>query len=282
MEISYKQSKLKLLSCNFCYGENIDFIPHFNFPVDFNNKFLEPLWWKITNTNQINEMMDSLGKIIFGEETTQQFLQRFPPSNTKLFDLILDYEGFIIYTENGKEYNKIKTEPYYISHKFKSENIPALIKISENASEIFPLSGNVKLIYDQIQNSLPQILKNINAELITGKKSFFFEGMPKKSQTSFISQPPEVQRKMLLNIGLCNDGCTFINFCYESFCKKFTMLSSSEMKKTDILVNIKQIVEKYCMGNNVDMILIRNDIANLRNKNNIHLLNFIDACINTT
>jgi hypothetical protein len=73
LAISYSNSSLKFLGGNVCFknsvtkvAENIEFTPHFKFPIGFNTVFLEPLWWKITNTTQINNMMESLGKIIFG------------------------------------------------------------------------------------------------------------------------------------------------------------------------------------------------------------------------
>jgi hypothetical protein len=317
LAISYPDSSLKFLSGNICFGnrentnvgnsvaklaedceeilskfeqnsqhgKNIVFTPHFNFPLGFNTIFLEPLWWKITNTTQINSMMEMLGQIIFGEISAQQFLERFPFSNTGFFDLLLDFEGFIIYTDNGEggyEYNKLKTEPYYISHKFRPENIPTLIRISQNAKDIFPLSEYVKQIYTQLNDHLPNILKSINDELNMGEESYFFVGMPKKSQMSFLSKKPEVQRAMLINIGLDNDGIDFTEFCYESFCKKFKMLSSSEMKKTDVTGNIKRIVETYCKGSSIDLNVIRNDIRNIMDKKNLYLLNLIVACISTT
>jgi hypothetical protein len=316
LAISYPDSSLKFLSGNICFGgntnvgnsvaklaedyeeilskfeqnsqhgKNIVFTPHFNFPLGFNTMFLEPLWWKIINTTQINSMMEMLGQIIFGEVSAQQFLERFPPSNaSRFFDLLLDYEGFIIYTDDeqgGYEYNKLKTEPYYISHKFRPENIPALIRISQNAKDIFPLSAYVKEIYEQLNNYLPSVLKSINDELNMGKDSYFFEGMPKKSQMSFVNQKPEVQRAMLINIGLCNDGLDFTEFCYRSFCKKFTMLSSSEIKKPDVTGNLRRIVEKYCKGSIIDPNIIRNDIQNIMDKKNVYLLNLIMACISTT
>ena len=112
--ISYPESFLKFLGVSICHAENMTFYPHF---ILNNTVFTEPLWWKVTSSNQVNSMVEMLGQIIYGETTPEQFFQRFPYANKGRINRFLDYEGFIIYSECplGYEYNKIKTEPYYIS-----------------------------------------------------------------------------------------------------------------------------------------------------------------------
>jgi tRNA A37 threonylcarbamoyladenosine biosynthesis protein TsaE len=154
LAISYPDSFYRFLGISTSSGE---FIPHFR---TINTQFDEPMWWKIETTKRINDMLLDLSKCIRNIITQDDFLMKYPVSNkvmpkTKFFD----YEGFVFYTIGTSpffeyDYHKIKTLEYYMTHKFRTDNVPYLMELSRTARSIFPMVGTVCDFFESIKTKI--------------------------------------------------------------------------------------------------------------------------------
>lgn len=162
---SYDRDRLIFLGTSIC--DKRFYIPHSMLGAQSLIPFEEPLWWQIKHADKVDRMIDDIGQMILGKMDKKTYLTHHPPQN-RGFDIldekmveaaIIDYEGWVamkvaVFKTTDSDhiqiidalgipvtiYSKIKTEPYYRSHKFHMENIPYLIKLSETAGHIFPLS----------------------------------------------------------------------------------------------------------------------------------------------
>jgi uncharacterized protein with ACT and thioredoxin-like domain len=93
----------------------------------------------------MENMLTDLELVIKGLLTEFECFIKHTPSNITQYLSTFDFEGFVIYREiNGiYDYNKIKTRPYYKSHKYKIENIEYLSSLGPKAREVFPLCYTV-------------------------------------------------------------------------------------------------------------------------------------------
>jgi hypothetical protein len=167
---SYSRDRLIFLGTSIC--EQRFYIPHSMYGQVSEIPFEEPLWWKISDAAEVDRMIDDIGLMILGRQTKSIYLEAHPPQN-KGFDVsdpkmvedaVIDYEGWVAMkiatfpvTDQGhllairtlREhftdsdisltiYSKIKTEPYYKSHKPKPENVPYLAELVASAGDIFP------------------------------------------------------------------------------------------------------------------------------------------------
>jgi len=146
------------------------------------NGFIEPLWWKIEKSNQIEQMMNGITELIRRKISKEQYLERFPPSNSHQQDIPIDYEGWVLmkWTNNLVDsdhrivvedtgfpltiYSKIKTEDYYKGHKFHKKNIPYLIELAQTAGDSFQVARKVADLLGEnniplrIRSTIPDIL----------------------------------------------------------------------------------------------------------------------------
>ena len=159
------------------------YIPHSIYGTLCHIPFEEPLWWDITHSNQIDRMMEDIGKLIFGQMSKQEYLTRNPPSNRgfdveskeQVNDAMIDPEGWVfmksatflvidpqhlaVIDSLGVPrtiYSKIKTPAYYRAHNFKPENIGYLVELSRTAGDIFPLS---RIVAGISQGIVPRLIE---------------------------------------------------------------------------------------------------------------------------
>ncbi len=147
------------------------YIPHPLYEENnWNVPFEQPLWWKINHALEVNHMMDDLELLILDKITKTAYLNTFKPSNKgfdpqdvkQIEDAMIDYEGWVamkIATFPLQDpdhltvcqmlgipktiYSKIKTRPYYKTHKFHMENIVYMTQLAITAGHIFPMARKV-------------------------------------------------------------------------------------------------------------------------------------------
>lgn len=150
-------------------------IPHC--VIDIKGLFQQPAFWKITNGSQVSDMIRDLQLVMSGEMTKQQFITTYPPVNPDEFDE-LHPEGFVLYglvsahstpIHQAYElpgiltYAKVKTLMYYMAHKFKVENLEALVEYGRISPGHFPLCDTLYSIYSS--GNLQKLLTQIHGEI---------------------------------------------------------------------------------------------------------------------
>jgi hypothetical protein len=170
VELACAYSRDRLIFLGVSIAEKRFYIPHSVYSEKGEVPFEEPLWWRITESAQVQGMMEDMEAMIRAEMSKAAYLQKWIPSNPafdpkdsqQVRDAILDFEGWIFMKKAVREvedkdhllvmastdfpsmiYSKVKTEAYYLSHKFKPRKIPELIELSKTAGDIFPLTTRV-------------------------------------------------------------------------------------------------------------------------------------------
>lgn len=203
LTINYNVSGLKFLGVS--YGnENIKFDTHFQISDIINMAgFEEPLWWKISNSKEIENILIDLTKCIRSssrEDGEEEFLRIHKPNNKYPIKIItFDYEGFIFYRNyNGKfDYNKIKTLEYYKCHIYKIENTEYLINL--NAGDIFPITKCIRKFFLNSKTKLKDVcsdaLKLLQEPIET---NILYSNLPIKAKNTFEKQKLSSQMAILM------------------------------------------------------------------------------------
>jgi hypothetical protein len=205
LAVSYNKSFFRFLGLT-----DIDtgkYIPHYFIEETVHMTGLEqPNFWKIQHTSDVDKLMTSLGKIIYGTCSINQFYQENIPHNKFICETSLDYvdiEGFIFYFHDGEsvDYSKIKTPEYYICHKFHLSNIGILTKLSldsEMAKDTFPLCRTVGLFYNGLSENVATIAIRM-CDAIQANLESLVKYLPVKAQSTFITQPLATKMKIIIN-----------------------------------------------------------------------------------
>ncbi|NBR24655.1 MAG: hypothetical protein EBU08_12980, partial [Micrococcales bacterium] len=173
LAVSYNTSSYSVISATVIHsGDNSSVrsyhtvYPHFQFSAQIQAcGFTEPAFWNITKSEEMSAMLASLDEVTWGRMTVGDFFAMYPPANLyNNYDKIVDPEGFVIYDLlRGLSYGKIKSVLYYISHKFREENVKMLMDlITANPNCSFPLAV---LIRDTIA-PMDKILQEVKGKLI--------------------------------------------------------------------------------------------------------------------
>jgi hypothetical protein len=187
---SYERDRLIFLGTSLC--ERRFYIPHsvYEEHINKNIPFEVPIWWNITHASQVNAMMTDIDNLLRGKMSKKDYLTKYPPANSN-FDCkdpeciekaIIDFEGWVamkicnspIVDSDHKSvtnklhipltvYSKIKTNAYYISHKFHEENISSLIELGK-ACSVFPLA--TKLVYICKSGEITRRLENVKTKIL--------------------------------------------------------------------------------------------------------------------
>lgn len=202
LALSYESTSCTVLGISWCDSDVVESRPHFTFSEFIHQyNFIEPCFWKVTHTNQVNELLDDLNKVIFEKMNDEDFFSKNNPHNQyKNWEHIIDKEGFVTYTGETFDYGKIKTDAYYIAHKLKAKNIAYLMELAKvpSARRSFPLCNEVSTFYSQIEKDIPCINEKFNA-MCADTTSTLYNGLPEKAKVSFPKQTPQVRLKMLIN-----------------------------------------------------------------------------------
>ena len=250
LAISYNKSNMKFLGASFCGNNFIKFIPHFI--LNINNIFLEPLWWKISSTTEINLMLSDIELCIKGYITSQEYIKKYIPYNIDSYkdnDINIDYEGFVFYTPylDGTnieyDYHKIKSTTYYKAHNFKTKNIDYLLDISTSdvALSVFPVVYKIKSFFESLASKLIICVDKFSEELLKDvKNNKLYEGLNEKAKISFNKQNINVKYKMLINA-----SNNFNDIIMQIFIEQFPELNKSTLEKQYICTNLKKIIMLY-------------------------------------
>lgn len=173
LAVSYDTSSYSVISATVIHsgktspqGSYYTVFPHFQISSQIHDAgFDEPAFWNVTTSAQMTEMLASLDEVTWGRMTVDDFFGKYPPANQHAnYEKIVDPEGFVIYDVlRGLSYGKIKSVLYYISHKFREENVKILLDlITANPNCAFPLAV---IIRDTIA-PMDKILQEVNGKLI--------------------------------------------------------------------------------------------------------------------
>lgn len=173
LAVSYDTSSYSVISATVIHsGENSSdgsyhtVYPHFQFSAQIQaNGFTEPAFWNVTKSEEMSAMLASLDEVSWGRMSVDDFFTMYPPANCfNNYDKIVDPEGFVNYDLLRElSYGKIKSVLYYISHKFREENVKMLMDlITANPDCAFPLAV---LIRDTIA-PMDEILQEVKGKLM--------------------------------------------------------------------------------------------------------------------
>ena len=164
LAVSYPLSMVKFLGIAFGTTD-VQFIPHFMISdVVRNTSFDEPIWWHITHSKQIEQMLTDLSKCIRNTLTREEFIVLHPHGNKKVKHLMFDHEGFVFYADidGVLDYSKVKTTEYYMSHKFRIQNIKYLMELAKTACDIFPLCRSTSDFFGNLEKNLLRVHNAFN------------------------------------------------------------------------------------------------------------------------
>jgi hypothetical protein len=169
LAVSYPESSITLLSATEISATVIgdgayQFLPHFKISdLAHECEFKEPAFWNFKSSAEIDAFLRDIDDVAFGRMTVQTFFARHPPLNKFSYDLVVDFEGLVVYDLlRSLSYAKIKTDTYYKCHKFHECNIQFLCDVAPAVGHIFPLARIVHYVY----TSLGDKCKKVNAKLV--------------------------------------------------------------------------------------------------------------------
>ncbi len=244
LALCYNSSSATVLGISYCNDTTVKNIPHFTFSSRIEESgFVEPCFWTVSHTNEVNILLDDLNKVIFEEITESKFFEIHPPHNEfDNWEHIIDREGFVTYSGKTYDYGKIKTDAYYIAHKLKAKNIPYLMRLAsvESARRSFPLCNEVNTFYSTMMNDVIKLNDTFNS-MCVDTESALFKGLPEKAQKSFQKQSPQVRLKMLIN-----GSDKFSEIAQEIF--KTVYPFNTERIDSEFLNDVVTVVKSILMG----------------------------------
>ena len=152
LAMSYPFGGLFFLGLTYISCRRAVYVPHFDVEKLVNQAgYKQPLFWKNRYGEEIIQMLYDLEKIstepLFSKE---DFLTKYKPDNEVIPNICeIDHEGFVILVKTklvrGWEYNKLKTELYYLFHKLHPDRMEKVIKYA-NTLELpqFPIASTIK------------------------------------------------------------------------------------------------------------------------------------------
>lgn len=220
--ISYEEAHYRFLGCMFMVGDTPgQYRAHFQLDELTNGTCWDrdqPMCWKIKHTKQVEAMVSSIDKILYGQMTEDDFLEKFKPFGTNA-SRTFDYEGFVFFTniedsdpigltrnsayiDYDIDYGKVKTEGYYKGHKVHERNMDFLLSLPTSTGMIIPLAGAVQEFYPKLRTSLISASDKVQLVLAeAGKMNHAVsDTLPEgKVKESYKKQNSEVQAKMIIN-----------------------------------------------------------------------------------
>ena len=229
LAVSYPKSMIRFLGCSFNHLNNAgDFLPHFTLEESLKiSGFEQPLFWRIHNSVEVEKMIEGLNLVIQGKLNEKGFYSLYKCNNSfpSKYDY-LDYEGFVFYrilNDDRFDYSKIKTNSYYIAHKLKEKNMDELIKFSEFAEAIFPLSRIVKTFHLKFETKLNKIYNILNLDIKINEKDYF-EDLTQEAKKTFHNYNDAVKAKIIINT--CK---SWTEKCFNIYKTEFDLISNPEL-----------------------------------------------------
>jgi hypothetical protein len=236
LAVSYSDSSATLLSATELYHaddapQEYVYLPHYKISdVIAENGFIEPAFWRVKSTEEMDQLVRSVGDIIYRRITVNEFYERHPPANVHGFMMVIDYEGFVVYdVARDDSYAKIKTDEYYICHKFREGNVSKLIALADFAGHIFPLA---RLVKGSFQSFGPACLEICSAlARYVEHDSDLHSLLPEKARTS-LDKMKTVEQKYKVIINNCRKAVGA--FGTKLFLEHFPSLKEVNKEKFDI------------------------------------------------
>lgn len=202
LALSYTSTSCTVLGLSMCDASSVKNLPHFTFSEFIKaNGFVEPCYWTVSHTSEVNKILSDLNDMIFEKITEDEFFSKNSPHNIfSNWEHIIDREGFVTYAGSTYDYGKIKTDAYYIAHKLKAKNIEYLMNLSKipSARIHFPLCNEVSMFYSDLAENVTKINEVFN-QMCDNTSSSLYLGLPEKARNSFQRQTASVRLKMLIN-----------------------------------------------------------------------------------
>lgn len=274
LAISYDKSSIVLLGLGISsMNGELQFLPHFR--LNIKTIFKQPAIWMLTNTEQITQIMNTLSLVMTDQMTQHQFFEKLPPSNlADNIDMVIDFEGFVLYTlsntplgtifEKGDvyEYNKLKTPEYYASHHFSRKNIDKLISMSKynTAVSVFP---HVKLIRDTI-NKNAQKLSMVSMNICGKLSSLSLEQFNlSEKHSSAIANKPTIKFMILVQT----------DKYHEIVQSEWSNIYPQIELKDELKLFLHELIKKSsCVSESLSTIVITKILENEKNRQSINLL----------
>jgi hypothetical protein len=183
LAVSYETSSMTVISATVIHsGEKSSgndgtayhtVYPHFQISEKIYAAGLaEPAFWHVSTSKDMSAMLVALDEVTWARSTIARFFAEYRPVNAHdNYERIVDPEGFVIYDLSRKmSYGKIKSVLYYISHKFRQENVKMLLDlITANPKCSFPLAVLIRdtiAPMDTILQSVKTALCEVVSELL--------------------------------------------------------------------------------------------------------------------
>lgn len=181
LAMSYPFGGLFFLGLTYISSRRAVYVPHFDVEKLVNQAgYKQPLFWKNRNGKKIIQMLYDLEKVSTGSCTMENFLTKYKPDNAVMPNKWeIDHEGFVILVKTkllrGWEYNKLKTEPYYLFHKL---HLDRMEKVIEYAITLdlpqFPIASTIKKWIENMELIDKEKIKSIFSHIFSDNEPQLF------------------------------------------------------------------------------------------------------------
>jgi hypothetical protein len=202
LAISYPESIFTILGLSMSTPDKVFSSPHFEFSEQISAfGFVEPCYWSITETSELNQMLNDLEEVIYEKISESAFFEKYPPFNKfSNWKPMIDREGFVTYDGSDNHMSKAKTTTYYKCHHLRPDNVELLMKLAQisSARQYFPLCREVQSFYSRLENDV-NLMHTDFMMMCNDITSPLYNALSEKAKVSFQKQKPEIQLKMLIN-----------------------------------------------------------------------------------
>jgi len=216
LDLDYAESGLFLLGMRTNVGHSMGkWIPFFK--ID-QNYWQAPPYWFVDNPRQLENLQNMFHRFTMNEIPASEL--PIPTNIGTLSDSIhtatqiswaSHVEGFMIFWEDETvgDWNmaKLKLPMYYQAHYFQRNDFRFLRKILElpfDRLRHFPRLRSLRELYFNVSENLPKAfisLQNFSHEALADPEKFeLLSNFKENSRKSFLTQKPDVQLKMLINV----------------------------------------------------------------------------------
>ena len=279
LAMSYKKSDISFLGIGISKMDgHIKSLPHF--VCNFNQLFNVPIVWKITSSNDVNNILTSLSDVLCEKISESDFFHIHKSkqyTNTNTVNYELDFEGFVLYTNPdlgytkatqivGQEYNKIKLVEYYVCHILKKKNIKSIIDMSQFTKSIdtFPTVKFVSESIKVVAICAKYLIDNIY-EIISSND--FFMSLSEETQDN-INKNLHAKYKIIIQTH------EFKKIGFEYFRKHCIVLGIAISEADTINQFLQYIIGKFCheQHQEITIDMIASDIRHNKHKHIVDIV----------
>ena len=184
------------------------YVPHFEIEKLVNQvEYKQPLFWKKRDGGEIVQMLLDLEKVSTDPSFSKEdFIIKYKPDN-KIMPYIreIDHEGFVILVKTnlvrGWEYNKLKTELYYLFHKLHPDRMEKVIKYANTlVLPQFPIASTIKKWKENIEQINKEDIEGKIFDIFSQNEPQKFSFSNKKQEIAFYNAKETSNKKPYRNI----------------------------------------------------------------------------------